>query len=147
MPKKERSDHKDYSGTPLHKKLGIKEGSVVAPVGAPKHFARLLGSLPSGAKLSPRSSVADVVVVFATKTTDLKKAFAAAKKRILSDGRLWTAYPKKSSAIDTDITFEAAQEIGLAAGLVDNKSIAIDDDWSGVQFVYRLRDREAIGRS
>lgn len=132
--------HKVYS-TPLAKKLGIKEGSVVVPVGAPAHFAGLLGELPPGAKLSPRAKRADVIVVFATRSADLAKRFPAAKPRLVPDGRLWMAYPKKSSSIETDITFEAAQEIGLATGLVDNKSIAVDDDWSGVQFVYRLADR------
>jgi hypothetical protein len=59
---------------------------------------------------------------------------------------LWVAYPKKSSNIATDITFEEAQKIGLAAGLVDNKSAAFDENWSGVQFVYRLKDRPASKR-
>jgi hypothetical protein len=136
--------HKVYS-TPLAKKLGIKDGSVVVPVNAPDEFARLLGGLPAGAKLSPRARQADVIVVFATRLADLKKRFGAAKSHLVPDGRLWMAYPKKSSAIRTDITFELAQEVGLATGLVDNKSIAVDEDWSGVQFVYRLADRPKPG--
>jgi hypothetical protein len=104
-------------------------------VGAPAHFA----------ELTPRARSADVMVVFATHLTQLEKRFPAAKARLVPDGRLWMAYPKKTSSIETDITFESAQAIGLATGLVDNKSIAVDDDWSGVQFVYRLADRPKPG--
>lgn len=136
--------HKVYA-TPLAKKLGIKEGSVVVPIGAPGYFAELLGELPPGAKLSPRAGRADVIVVFATKLSYLAKRFLAAKQRLVPDGRLWMAYPKKSSALETDITFESAQRVGLDAGLVDNKSIAVDEDWSGVQFVYRVADRPQSG--
>ena len=134
------SGHKEYS-TPLAKKLGIKEGSVVVPVNAPDGFDRLLGELPPGARLSPRARSADVIVVFATRLADLAKRFPAAKQRLVPEGRLWMAYPKKSSSLDTDISFETAQSVGLGIGLVDNKSIAVDDDWSGVQFVYRVADR------
>ena len=137
--------HKDYSSTPLYKKLGIKEGSVVVPIGAPESFVELLGSLPPGAKLSPRAKRADVIVVFSTRLSDLAKRFVAAKLRLEPDGRLWMAYPKKTSSIETDITFEPAQAVGLATGLVDNKSIAVDEDWSGIQFVYRLADRPKAG--
>jgi hypothetical protein len=132
---------KDYSSTPLYKKLGIKEESIVRLVNAPKNIRRLLGKLPAGAKVSARAQSADVIVLFATKIADLEKRFATAKQVLGSTGRLWVAYPKKSSSIATDITFEAAQGVGLAAGLVDNKSAAIDENWSGVQFVYRLKDR------
>jgi hypothetical protein len=138
--------HKDYSSTPLTKKLGIKEESSVVIVGAPKNLSQLLGNLPPGVKMSTRAKAADVVVVFSTKKADLKKRFATAKKSLDPTGRLWVAYPKKSSDIPTNITFEEAQSIGLAAGLVDNKSAAIDADWSGVQFVYRLKDRPAPKR-
>jgi len=137
---------RDYSATPLVKKLGIKEESTILVVAAPKNFRRSLGSLPTGAKMPLRAKTADVIILFSTKKADLKKRFATAKKSLEPNGRLWVAYPKKSSSIASDITFEAAQKIGLAAGLVDNKSAAIDTDWSGVQFVYRLRDRPATKR-
>jgi hypothetical protein len=96
--------------------------------------------------VSARAKAADVIVVFSTKAADLKKRFVAAKKSLEPTGRLWVAYPKKSSNMATDITFAVAQEIGLATGLVDNKSAAIDENWSGVQFVYRLKDRPATKR-
>ena len=133
--------HKDYSGTPLYKKLGIKEGARIVTSGAPTGFDKILGKLPPGARLATRGSNIDVALVFATKGADLTKRFATAKKNLEPDGRLWVAYPKKSSKLTTDLTFESVQELGLDSGLVDNKSCAIDDDWSGVQFVYRLKDR------
>jgi hypothetical protein len=135
-----------YSSTPLYKKLGIKKESTVVIVRAPKSFSQVLGNLPSGVRVSTRARAAEVIVIFSTKRADLKKRFATAKNSLESNGRLWVAYPKKSSNIATDITFEEAQRIGLAEGLVDNKSVAIDDDWSGVQFVYRLKDRLASKR-
>ena len=133
--------HKDYSGTPLYKKLGIKEGARVLTTAAPDGFDKTLGKLPPGARVSTRASTSDVAIVFSTEERDLVKRFATAKKNLVPDGRLWVAYPKKSSKLATDLTFESVQEIGLESGLVDNKSCAIDDDWSGVQFVYRLKDR------
>ncbi len=101
---------KDYSSTPLTKKLGAKAG-------------------------------ADVVVYFTTRQEELERRFPRLKKTLAPADGLWVVYPKKSSKIETDLTFEAVQRIGLEAGLVDNKSIAYDDDWSAVRFVYRLEDR------
>jgi hypothetical protein len=138
--------HKDYSGTPLSKKLGIKEGSRVMSLGAPRTFPALLGKLPRGAKLSNWEEVADVIVLFAQKGSELRKWFGNARKSLDPSGRLWVAYPKKTSKLTTDLTFESVQNLGLQGGLVDNKSCAIDDDWSGVQFVYRLKDRPGAGK-
>ena len=132
---------KNYSGTPLSKKLGIKEGSRVMSLGTPRGFSKLLGKLPRGAKLSTWADEADVIILFSTSTSDLRRWFSNALKSLDQAGRLWVAYPKQTSKIQTNLTFESVQELGLKAGLVDNKSCAIDDDWSGLQFVYRLKDR------
>jgi len=132
---------KDHSATPLSKKFGIKVDSRVMSLGAPRSFPKLLGKLPRGAKLTNWEEEADVIVLFTQKRSDLRKWFSNAKKSLEPSGRLWVAYPKKTSKLPTDLTFEVVQELGLQAGLVDNKSCAIDDDWSGVQFVYRLKDR------
>ena len=133
---------KDYSGTHLWKKLGIKEGSRVAFVGAPAGFDETLGPLPDEVEVKGRATgPLDVIVVFATRTSDLRNRFRKLKGALDPAGGLWIAYPKKSSSIETDISFEAAQQLGLDEGLVDNKSCAIDDDWSGLRFVYRLVDR------
>lgn len=82
-----------------------------------------------------------MLVFFATTRAELERRFGALKETLAPADRLWIAWPKKASRIETDLTFEAVQEIGLAAGLVDNKSAAVDDAWQAVQFVYRLEDR------
>jgi hypothetical protein len=101
---------KDYSATPLGRKLGAKPG-----VG--------------------------VLVLFTTTRTELERRFAALKKTLAPADGLWIAWPKKAAKIESDLDFPTIQEIGLAAGLVDNKSAAIDGDWQAVRFVYRKEDR------
>ena len=127
--------HKDYSDTPLPKKLGIKEGSRVALQKAPDGFAELLGVKP---KLRGEF---DVAVLFATRQGELTRAFTPLARRLAPAGGLWAAWPKKASGVETDLTFDAVQRTGLDAGLVDNKSCAIDDTWQAVRFVIRLSDR------
>ena len=84
---------------------------------------------------------AHVVVYFTTSRADLERRFAKLKRTLAPADGLWIAYPKRSSKLDTDVTFADVQRIGLDAGLVDNKSIAFDDEWSAVRFVYRMEDR------
>ena len=104
------SAHKDYSGTPLSRKLGAKPGS-------------------------------GVVVYFTTSREELERRFESLKATLAPADGLWIAWPKKASKLETDLDFDAVQSIGLAAGLVDNKSCAIDESWQAVRFVYRLEDR------
>ena len=127
--------HRDYSATPLPKKLGIQEGSRVALSGAPERFAELLDVKP---KLRGEF---DVAVLFATRRGELTRAFTPLARRLAPAGGLWVAWPKKSAGVETDLTFEDVQSIGLAAGLVDNKSCRVDDTWQALRFVIRLRDR------
>lgn len=135
-------DHTDYSGTPLAKKLGIRDGSRVLVTGAPEGFD--LEELPSGVERLGRASRGmDVVVLFVTRSTELRRRFGALAERLEPDGRLWVAWPKRASRIATDLDFSTVQRTGLEAGLVDNKSASITEDRQGVQFVYRLRDRDA----
>jgi hypothetical protein len=84
---------------------------------------------------------AEVVVFFTTRRSELERRFAGLKKTLAPPDGLWIAWPKKASKLETDLDFAAVQEIGLAAGLVDNKSAAIDDDWQALRFVYRRLDR------
>jgi len=134
------SGHKDYSGTPLAAKLGIREGSRVLVVGAPPRFS--LGPLPTGVELLARArSGIDVVVLFVTREADLRRRFAGLAARLEAAGRLWVAWPKKASKVPTDLTFERVQGFGLDQGLVDNKSASITEVFQGLQFVIRLRDR------
>ncbi len=136
------SDHKDYSATPLWKKLGIREGSRVRLAGAPPGFEDLLEPMPDEAVVLSRGGAdLDVIVAFATRLSDLTKRFASLKPRLALDGRLWVAWPKKASDVATDIAFEDAQALGLEAGLVDNKTAAITEVFTGLQFVYRVKDR------
>ena len=104
------SAHKDYSATPLSRKLGAKPGT-------------------------------EVVVFFTTRRDELERRFPALKATLAPADGLWIAWPKRASKIETDLSFEAVQEIGLREGLVDNKSAAVDEDWQAVRFVYRLQDR------
>jgi hypothetical protein len=95
---------------------------------------------PLTTKLGAKAG-ADVVLYFTTSRSELERRFAKLKRTLAPADGLWIAYPKKSSKLETDLTFESVQRIGLDAGLVDNKSIAFDDDWSAVRFVYRQEDR------
>jgi hypothetical protein len=132
--------HRDYSATPLARKLGIREGSRVLVVGAPSGFS--LGPVPAGASFarSARGPL-DVVLLFPTTPADLRRRFPAAVRALDAAGRLWVAWPKKAAEVDTDLTFEIVQRVGLDAELVDNKSASIDDVYQGLQFVIRVKDR------
>ncbi len=136
-----------YSGTPLPQKLGIKEGSKVALVGAPKGLADLLGPLPTAAVLLPFASKAkqpplfDVLVVFVRLRADLVVQIASCRPRMQQAAGLWIAWPKKASGVATDITEQTIRDVALPTGLVDNKVCAIDDTWSGLRLVIRKEHR------
>ena len=134
--------HKDYSGTPLPTKLGIREGSQFFVAGAPEGFDAVLGPMPTGVqRLGRAGSSMDVVVLFTTQERVLRARFAKLAAGLGSAGRLWVAWPKKAANLPTDLDFDTVQRIGLTAGLVDNKSASIDADWQALRFVYRLSDR------
>jgi hypothetical protein len=131
-----------YSGTPLVKKLGIKAGHCVAVLNAPPGFVEELGPLPEGAAVAHGLQPSlNLVLFFAANMKELAKEFAPLKARLASDGMLWVAWPKKSSGVATDLSFETVQRFGLAGGLVDTKVCAINEVWSGLRFVIRLKDR------
>ena len=133
-----------YSGTPLIKKLGIKPGFNVALVNAPRDFTRDL-DLPSDVAINSRSSKPiDFVLLFVKTEKVLTVGFSQYAARLDPSGMIWIAWPKKSSGVATDLSFTNVQGIGLAAGLVDVKICAIDDVWSGLKFVFRLKDRARI---
>jgi len=133
---------KDYSGTPLAKKLGMKAGAEVALVGSPRGFRGALEPLPEGIRVHsrPRGEL-DVIVFFASQHSELDRRFPGLARTLADAGGLWVAWPKKSSSIASDLSFEEVQRVGIDAGLVDNKSCSIDDDWQALRFVYRRRDR------
>lgn len=134
-----------YSGTPLAKKLGIKEAARVVLLGPPPGFAPSLEPLPAGTKVAkslPAKGEVDVVLLFVTKKTELERGLAAAKKKIAENGGIWISWPKKASGVATEVDESVARRHGLATGLVDNKVCAIDDTWSGLRFVVRVADRK-----
>jgi len=129
-------------GTPLPKKLGITEGARLALLASPAGFARRLDPLPPGVRVRTQArGRLDVIVFFATRRRELARRVPVMARALEPDGGLWVAWPKRASGVATDLTFEPVQEIGLEAGLVDNKVCAIDDTWSGLRFVLRLGDR------
>ena len=131
-----------YSGTPLIKKLGIKEGHRVSFVNAPKGFRRGLGELPADVVINAHGAEQlDFILVFSKSESSLQREFSILARQLKANGMLWVSWPKKSSNVETDLRFENVQRIGLDAGLVDVKICAIDDTWSGLKFVFRLRDR------
>jgi 3-hydroxyisobutyrate dehydrogenase-like beta-hydroxyacid dehydrogenase len=132
-----------YSGTPLAKKLGIKENHRVLLVNPPEGFATTLDGLPETATITTRAAKQhDIIILFAKDSRALEKAFAAAHNRLEQNGGLWVAWPKKTSGVKTDLTENMVRDMALAAGLVDNKVCAIDEVWSGLRLVVRLKDRK-----
>ena len=131
-----------YSGTPLIKKLGIKEGFRVALVNSPKGFKKELGSLPDKSKFVPSVTESlDVILLFVNSEAGLRSRFLPLAANLVANGMIWVAWPKKSAGLATDLSFTNVQQIGLDAGLVDVKICAVNDVWSGLKFVYRLKDR------
>jgi hypothetical protein len=133
---------KDSSATPLWKKLGMRAGAQVALVGSPGGFRDALVPLPEHVRIHsrPRGEL-DLIVFFVSQQSELLRRFPDLVATLTSAGGLWVAWPKKTSTIASDLTFEVVQRIGLDAGLVDNKSCSIDEDWQALRFVYRLTDR------
>jgi len=132
-----------YSGTPLAAKLGVKENCHVTVINAPAGFIQTLGNLPEGVQLleNGRTSAQDVMLYFTRSRAELVKRFSALAGCLCPAGGLWIAWPKKASGVATDLTEDRVREIGLEAGLVDNKVCAVDETWSGLRFVIRLKDR------
>jgi hypothetical protein len=131
-----------YSGTPLVQKLGIKPDARVYFANAPADFPTTLGPLPAGVEqVGGAAKDLDFAVLFVTDRAGLTKQFAKLAARLQKAGMLWVAWPKKASGVPTDLTENVVRDIGLAAGLVDVKVCAIDETWSGLKFVYRLKDR------
>jgi hypothetical protein len=126
----------------LPKKLGIKENARVALINAPADFAAVLGALPPGAVIvNQLRAPLDVIVFFTKSEGELLRRFDELAAKLAQTGGLWIAWPKKASGVPTDLGDGSVRQIGLAAGLVDNKVCAIDATWSGLRFVIRLKDR------
>jgi Protein of unknown function (DUF3052) len=131
-----------YSGTPLVKKLGIKPGCRLALLQAPDDFDATLGELPAQVIVVRQlRTPCDVLLFFTKSRTELQKQFQRLKENLDPDGGLWIAWPKKASGVATDLTEDVIRDTALTNGLVDNKVCAIDETWSGLRLVVRVKDR------
>lgn len=132
-----------YSGTPLAKKLGVKENFRVGFVDPPKAFQKELGSLPVGVNISigRLAKPLDLIILFTNSQRTLKTKFPKLAQKLRANGMLWVAWPKRASGVSTDLSENDVRQIGLDAGLVDVKVCAVNEIWSGLKFVYRLKDR------
>lgn len=133
-----------YSGTPLAKKLGIKEGHRVGVLGDPGHLEKLVDPLPEGARLvrNPRSPC-EVFVAFAPNRAEFVTRLDRVLGRLPADGALWIAWPKRSSGVETDMTEDVVRDKALPRQVVDVKVCAIDDTWSGLKLMVRSEHRAA----
>ena len=129
-----------YSGTPLPQKLGFAPGQRVAFSGAPAGFIESL-ALPDDVRVLTRGADIDLAMLFAGESAALRRQFPPLAARLASAGMLWVAWPKRASKRPTDLDENVVRGVGLEAGLVDVKVCAIDETWSGLKFVRRLRDR------
>ncbi len=130
-----------YSGKPLVEKLGVKASHRLALVAAPEGFSRELEPLPAGVRVHAGRGPLDCVLLFAPDRAALRAGFPRWAARLTPAGMLWIAWPKKAAKVATDLDENVVREIGLAAGLVDVKVCAVNEVWSGLKFVRRLRDR------
>jgi hypothetical protein len=136
-----------YSGTPLVKKLGIKEGFRVALVGAPDRFQSELEDLPHGVSfVTSFQEQLDFVLFFAKTRAELTRNFSRLAAKLQPAGMLWIAWPKRTSGVASDLSDGIVREIGLDAGLVDVKVCAVNEIWSGLKFVIRVKDRPKASR-
>ena len=131
-----------YSNTPLPKKLGIKPGSRLMTVDAPKNYARLVSPLPPDVTIvNQLDETVDIIHAFATKKADLSRFLTRVATRMRRDAAIWISWPKKTSKVPTDITEDTIRGVALPLGLVDIKVCAIDEIWSGLRLVVRKERR------
>ncbi|MGB3151391.1 MAG: DUF3052 domain-containing protein [Maribacter sp.] len=133
-----------YSGTPLAKKLGIKDSSSLQIINTPKPSLDFFIDFPPDTNIhtgSPVKEEVDFIHIFATIPEELKYAFNRVKPNLKKNGTLWISWPKKSSSISTELDKSMVRNYGLENELVDTKVASIDADWSGHKFMFRLKDR------
>lgn len=127
-----------YSGTPLARKLGLREGTALRAIDPPQGYRDLLAPLPPGVRFVSRVSTAtDVVHLFVHRRSELRRALARLRSAIRPDAAIWVSWPKKSSGAATDLSEDGIREEALPLGLVDVKVCAVDDTWSGLKLVIR----------
>jgi|ERR1700759_601776 hypothetical protein len=124
------------SGRTVIQKLGIKPGFCILTAGAPGAYADIVGTLPEGVTIvrEPKAPL-DMAHVFAMQAAGLADLLRSCRAAIKPDGMIWVSWPKKASAIATDLTDVVVRQTALPLGLVDIKVCAIDNIWSGLKFV------------
>lgn len=134
-----------YSGTPLAKKLGIREGFRIRLFNAPPHYLSLFGDMPEKVIfLTDKKSSKDLVHYFAKNLALLEKDIISLRNEIFPNGAIWVSWPKKSARIETDVTENLIRNIALHNGLVDIKVCAVDETWSALKLVIPLKDRKLL---
>ncbi len=134
-----------YSGTPLAKKLGFREGLKVRIVNQPDHYFDLFEELPKAIEFShERKSKKDLIHYFTKDAKELERDILSLKNEITTNGMIWISWPKKSAKIATDITEDTIRNLALENGLVDVKVCAVDEVWSGLKLVIPLNKRQKI---
>lgn len=127
-----------YSGTPLPKKLGLKDGGTLVMLNAPEGIEKWLVPLPPASSLVTKLTAANaLVILFCRDTSALKKALPTVSKKLHANGSLWISWPKKTSNLFVDLTEDGIRAIVLPTGLVDVKVCAINEDWSGLKLMVR----------
>ena len=133
-----------YSGTPLAKKLGIKDGGKFHVLAGPDNYDDLLAPLPPGVVKARRiDDTVDVLHVFAVSQSELTRRLKESLPKLRADAAIWVSWPKKASKVTTDITEDRIRDIVLPMGLVDIKVCAVDEVWSGLKLVVRKELRAA----
>lgn len=131
-----------YSGTPLVKKLGITEGLVIFVGSPPTSYFDWISPLPTGVIVKDElCGELDFIHLFVNERKAFINAFLKGKRHLRKSGMLWVSWPKKASKVPTDLDENVIRDFGLSAGLVDVKVCAVDDVWSALKFVFRMKDR------
>ncbi|MEP7157760.1 MAG: DUF3052 domain-containing protein [Betaproteobacteria bacterium] len=131
-----------YSGTPLPKKLGLKEGGTIVLINPPPGIEDFLVPLPDAASITNKAAKSnDLMMLFCRDITALKKSLPPVSAKLHADGSLWISWPKKASKLFVDLTEDGIRTIVLPTGLVDVKVCAVNDDWSGLKLMVRKERR------
>ena len=134
----ERSRVAGYSGTPLARKLGLKEGSTVLVINPPGNYRKLLEPIPAGVRFVGRvSTTTDLVHLFTTRKAELRKTLTSLRTRIRPDAAIWVSWPKRTAKVSTDIIEDTIREVAIPMGYVDIKVAAFDEVWSALKLVIR----------
>jgi hypothetical protein len=132
-----------YSGTPLAKKLGIKDGFRISVINEPDHYYSLFTDMPTDVDIVHNlKTKLDLIHYFVKEERQLAENILTLKDSIHQNGTIWVSWPKKTSKLPTDITEDVIRGVALKNGLVDVKVCAIDSVWSGLKLVIPVKDRK-----